>query len=49
MADYSETIEVYDIGIYCKLTDYMEIYMYQKSRSFFGLRLRSLTMKRDLG
>ena len=29
MLDYSETIEVYDItvGTYCKLKEYMEIYM----------------------
>ena len=37
MVDYSETIEVCDIkvGIYCKLNEYMEIYMYQRSKSFF--------------
>ena len=35
MVDYSETIEVYDIkvGIYSKLNEYMEIYMYQMSVS----------------
>ena len=50
MVDYSETTEVYDtkFGIYRKLTEYMEIYMYQGSRSFFDLCLRSLTMKLDL-
>ena len=47
MVDYSETIEVYDIkvGIYCKLTEDMETYMYQRSRSFFNLCLKLLTMK----
>ena len=38
MVDYSETvsIEVYDIkvGIYSKLNEYIEIYMYQRLRSF---------------
>ena len=50
MVDYSETIEVYDIkvGIYSKLIEYMEIYMYQRSRLFFDLCLRSLSMKLDL-
>ena len=50
MVDYSETVEVYDIkvGICSKLTEYMEIYMYQRSRSFFDLCLRSLRMKLDL-
>ena len=39
LVDYSEIIEVYDIivGTYCKLKEYMEIYMYQRSRSFFYL------------
>ena len=39
MIDYSETIEVYGIqvGMYSKLNEYMEIYMYQRSRSFFDL------------
>ena len=36
MLDYSETIEVYVI-IYSKLNEYMKIYMYQRSRSFFDL------------
>ena len=47
MVDYSETIEVYDIkvGTYRKLTEYMEIYIYQRSRSFYDLCLRSLRMK----
>ena len=36
---YSETIEVYDIkvGIHNKLNECREIYMYQRSRSFFDL------------
>ena len=40
----AETIEVYDIkvDIYSQLNGYMEIYMYQRSRSFFDLCLRSL-------
>ena len=35
MVGYSETIQVYDIkvGIYSKLNEYMEILMYQRSRS----------------
>ena len=34
-----ETIEFYDMkaGIYSKLNEYMEIYMCQRSRSFFDL------------
>ena len=42
--DYSETIEVYDIkaGIYSRLNEYMEIYIYQRSRSFFDVCTRSL-------
>ena len=48
--DYSETIQVYDmkVGMYSKLTEYMYIYMYQRSRSFFVLCIRSLRMKLDL-
>ena len=46
MVDYSETVDVYGtkVGIYSTLTEYMEIYMYmyQRSRSFFGLCPRSL-------
>ena len=44
MLDYSETIEMYGIkvGIYSKLNEYMEIYMYQRSRSFCDLCTRSL-------
>ena len=49
MVDFLETIEVCDIkvGIYSKLNEYMEIYMYlrdiyQRSRSFFDLCPRSL-------
>ena len=36
MLDYSVTNDVYDIkgGIYSKLNEYMEIYMYQRSRTF---------------
>ena len=46
MVDYLETIvimEVYDIkvAIYSNLNEYMEIYMYQRSRSFFDLFPRS--------
>ena len=39
MMDHLETIEVYGIkiGIYIKPNEYMEIYMYQRSRSFFNL------------
>ena len=50
MEDYSETIEVYDIKvvIYGELNNHMEIYMYQRSLSFFDLWPRSLRMKRDL-
>ena len=51
MVGCAETIEVYDIevGIHCELNKYMEIYMYQRTRSFFDLCLRSLRMKLDLG
>ena len=55
MVDYSEIMEVCDIkvGIYSKLTEYMEIYMYQRSSLFFDrilfdLCIRSLRMKLDL-
>ena len=43
MGKYLETIEVYDIkfGIYSNLNEYMEIYMYKRSRSFFDLCSRS--------
>ena len=36
MVDYAETIEVYDIevGIYSKLNEYMEIFMYQSLTCF---------------
>ena len=39
--------EVYDIkiGIYSQLNDYMEIYMYYRSRLYFDLCLRSLEKK----
>ena len=39
MVDYSETIEVFGIkvGIYSKINEYLEIYMYQRSRSFSDL------------
>ena len=42
--DYSEIIEVYgmQVGIYNKLNEYMELYMYQRSRSFFDHCPRSL-------
>ena len=44
MVDYSETIKVYGIkfGIYSKLNEYVVIYLYQRSRSFFDLCPRSL-------
>ena len=43
MVDYSETIEVYgiEVGKYSKLNEYIEIYMYQRSTSFFDLCPRS--------
>ena len=42
--DFSETIEIYGIkvGIYSTLTEYMEVYVYQRSMSFFDLCPRSL-------
>ena len=42
--DYSESIDVFDIkvGIFGKLNEYMDIYKYQSSRSFFYRCLRSL-------
>ena len=42
--NYSETEEVYGIkvGIYSKINEYLEIYMYQWFRSFFDLSPRSL-------
>ena len=45
MVDYTESIEVYDIkvGIYSKLNEYMETYMYQRSRPFIDLCPRSLS------
>ena len=41
MVDYSEIINVYDlkVGIYSKLKEYREIYMYQRSISFLYLCL----------
>ena len=47
MVDYSETLVVYDIkvGIYSKLNEYVEINMYQRSRSFFDLCPRSLRFR----
>ena len=44
MVHYSESIEVCDIkvGTYSKLNEYMETYMYQRSRSFFDIFPRSL-------
>ena len=44
MVDYSETIEIYGIkvGIYSTLTEYMEIRMYQRSRSVCDICSRSL-------
>ena len=51
VVDYSESIVVYDIivGIYSKLNEHTEIYMYQRSRSFFDICPRSLRMKLNLG
>ena len=48
MEDYTETNDIYDIkvSIYVlrsKLNESMEIYMYQKSMSFFDLCPRSLS------
>ena len=44
MVDYSETIEAYGIkfAIYSTLTEYMKIYMYQRSRLFLDLCPRPL-------
>ena len=44
MVDNSETFDVYDIkvGMLRKLNDYMEMYMYQRSRSFLDFCPRSL-------
>ena len=44
MMDYSETIEVYNIkvGIHSKLKQHRKIHKYQRLRSFFDLRPRSL-------
>ena len=44
MVDYSETIEVNDIkvGIHSKRNKYRDIYMYQRTRSFFDLSPRSV-------
>ena len=41
MVDYSETIEVCDIKVGIR-NEYREIYIYQRSRSFFDLCPRSL-------
>ena len=45
--DISETIVVYDVkvGRYSKLNEYMNLYEYQRSRSFNDLRPRSLRFK----
>ena len=50
MVDYSETIEIdeKEVGVFNFLNKYMDINMYQGSRSFFGLCPRSLKMKLDL-
>ena len=48
MVDYLETIEFCDIKVRNIVNEYMEIYMYQWSRSFFDLCLRSLRMKLDV-
>ena len=44
MVHCSQSIEVYGINvdIYSKLNEYMEIYIYQRSRSFFDLCPRLL-------
>ena len=44
MVDYSDTIEVYGIkvGRYSKQNEYVETYIYQRSRSFFDHCQRSL-------
>ena len=50
MMDYSETNEVYDIkfGIYRTLNENMQLYINQKSRSFFDPCRRLLRMNQDL-
>ena len=50
MMDYSETIEVNDrtVGKNGTLNESMEMYMYQRSRSFFDPCPRSLRMKVNL-
>ena len=42
--DFSETIVVYDIkvGRFSQLNEYMNLYEYQRSKSFIDLRPRSL-------
>ena len=44
MGDYSESIEGHDVklAIHSKLNEYMEINIYQRSRSLFDLSPRSL-------
>ena len=44
LVDYSDTIEVHGIkvGIYSKLNEYMEIYMYQRSLTFVQVTRISL-------
>ena len=46
MVDNSGTFEVcyINVGVYSKLNDYMEIYMYQRSQSFLDLCPSSLRM-----
>ena len=50
IVDFSKPIAVCDVkvGMYCELNEYMEICMYQMSRSFFDLCTRSLRMKLGL-
>ena len=42
--DFSETIVVYDVNVgrCCLLNEYMDLYEYQRSRSFIDLDPRSL-------
>ena len=42
--DFSETIVVYDIkvGRFSQINEYMNLYKYQRSRSFIDLHPRSL-------
>ena len=47
IVDFSETFAVYEInvGMYCKLNEYMKLLMCLRSRSFFDLGPRSLRFR----